>query len=138
MKSQLIAAVLVAVACVAGPALAQPAPVPDQVGPDDHEAGVPLTSAEAAGVWTLASGGRDQCHLTLGATHSVKADAGCREILPGPTGWQATRDGMALTDSGGKTILAFHRWSNSLFVSHRASGVDVQLRRGGPVAGGGH
>jgi hypothetical protein len=44
---------------------------------------------------------------------------------------------MALTDPGGKTILAFHRWSNSLFVSHRASGVDVQLRRGGPVPGGG-
>jgi hypothetical protein len=133
MKPLLIAAVLAA--CAAGPVLAQPAP--DQVGPDDHEAGVPLTSAEAAGVWTLASGGRDQCHLTLGAAHSVKADAGCREILPSPTGWQATRDGMALTDPGGKTILAFHRWSNSLFVSHRASGVDVQLRRGGPVPGGG-
>jgi hypothetical protein len=131
MKFLLIAAGL-ALASAAGPALAQ-----DQVGPDDHEAGVPLTSAEAAGVWTLASGGRDQCHLTLGATHSVKADAGCLEILPGPTAWQATRDGMALTDASGRTILAFHRWSNSLFVSHRASGVDVQLRRGGPVAGGG-
>jgi hypothetical protein len=137
MKPLLITAALAALACAAGPALAQPAPVPDQVGPDDHEAGVPLTPAEAAGVWTLASGGRDQCHLTLGAAHSVNADAGCREILPGPTGWQPTRDGMALTDAGGKTILAFHRWSNSLFVSHRASGVDVQLRRGGPVPGGG-
>jgi len=138
MKPLLIAAVLALAAT--GAANAQP-PVsqagPDQVGPDDHEAGVPLTPAEAAGVWTLASGGRDQCHLTLGAAHSVKADAGCREILPGPAGWQPTSDGMALTDSSGRTILAFHRWSNSLFVSHRASGVDVQLRRGGPVAGGG-
>ena len=50
----LIAAVLAA--CAVGPALAQ-----DQAGPDDHEAGVPLSPAEAAGVWTLASGGRDQC-----------------------------------------------------------------------------
>jgi len=131
----LIAAALAS--ALALPALAQPAPVPDQVGPDDHEAGVPLTPAEAAGVWTLASGGRDQCRLTLGAQHTVKADAGCREILPGPTGWRPTSDGMALTGASGQTILAFHRWSNSLFVSHRASGVDVQLRRGGSVPGGG-
>jgi hypothetical protein len=140
MRALLTAAVLAAFAAGTGAAtsaLAQPAPVPDQVGPDDHEAGVPLTPAEAAGVWTLATGGRDQCRLTLSPAHAVKADAGCREILPGPAGWQATRDGMELTDASGKTILAFHRWSNSLFVSHRSSGADVQLRRGGPVAGGG-
>jgi len=131
----LIAAALAS--ALALPALAQPAPLPDQVGHDDHEAGVPLAPAEAVGVWTLASGGRDQCRLTLGAQHTVQADAGCREILPGPTGWQPTSDGMALTGAGGKTILAFHRWSNSLFVSHRGTGVDVQLRRGGPVPGGG-
>jgi hypothetical protein len=29
-------------------------------------------------------------------------------------------------------VIAFNRWSNSLFVSHRASGADIQLRRGGP------
>ena len=28
--------------------------------------------------------------------------------------------------------MGFNRWSNSLFVAHRSSGVDVQLRRGSP------
>jgi hypothetical protein len=31
-------------------------------------------------------------------------------------------------------VLSFGRWSNSLFVSHQASGVDIQLQRGGPHA----
>jgi hypothetical protein len=29
-------------------------------------------------------------------------------------------------------LASFNRWSNSLFVSHRSGGVDVQLMRGGP------
>lgn len=98
----------------------------------DHEAGVPLTPAEAAGAWTVASQGRDLCVLTLGAAHTVKAPADCREALAGdPTGWQPTSDGMQLVGADGRQMLAFHRWSNSLFVSHRSSGFDVQLRRGG-------
>ena len=46
------------------------------------------------------------------------------------TGWAPTGDGMALTGSDGHVLIAFSRWSNSLFVSHRASGFDLQLRRG--------
>ncbi len=97
----------------------------------DNEAGVPLTPAEAAGAWTVASQGKDLCVLTLGAAHSVKAPSACDDALTGnPTGWQPTKDGMQLVSAGGQPMLAFHRWSNSLFVSHRTSGVDVQLRRG--------
>ena len=41
---------------------------------------------------------------------------------------------MRLVSADGAPLLSFNRWSNSLFVSHRSSGVDVQLRRGkGPV-----
>ena len=99
---------------------------------DDNEAGVPLTPAEAAGVWTVSSNGQDLCTLTLGAEHTVKAGRSCADALPGnPTAWQPTKDGMELVGANGQGGVAFHRWSNSLFVSHRSSGVDIQLRRGG-------
>jgi hypothetical protein len=97
----------------------------------DNEAGVPLTPTEAAGAWTVAAEGQDLCTLTLSAAHGVKAPFSCRDALAGnPTGWQATKDGMELVGANGQPMLAFHRWSNSLFVSHRSSGVDLQLRRG--------
>jgi hypothetical protein len=99
---------------------------------EDNEAGVPLTPAEAAGAWTVASQGQDLCVLTLGPEHTVKAPRTCSDALPGnPTTWQPTKDGMQLIGASGQPVLAFHRWSNSLFVSHRSSGVDIQLRRGG-------
>lgn len=99
---------------------------------EDNQAGVPLTPAEAAGVWTVASGGHDLCTLSLTAAHGVKAPATCGDVMTGsPTAWTATSDGMALNGPNGQLMLAFHRWSNSLFVSHRASGVDIQIRRGG-------
>jgi hypothetical protein len=98
---------------------------------EDNEAGVPLTPAEAAGAWTVSSGGKDLCVLTLGAGHTAKISQSCGDAIPaGPTAWAPTRDGMQLTDAQGQPVIAFHRWSNSLFVSHRASGVDIQLRRG--------
>jgi hypothetical protein len=97
---------------------------------EDHEAGVPLTPAEAAGAWSVSSNGQDLCVLTLDANHGVKAPHSCDDALPGrPTSWQATKDGVQLIGSG--QPLEFHRWSNSLFVSHRSSGVDIQLRRSG-------
>jgi hypothetical protein len=100
---------------------------------EDNEAGVPLKPAEAAGAWTIESGGHALCTLTLGASHTVKAPAACGDALPSsPTGWQPTSDGMQLVSAGGQPVIAFHRWSNSLFVSHRSSGVDIQLRRGAP------
>jgi hypothetical protein len=97
---------------------------------EDHEAGVPLTPAEAAGAWSVSSNGQDLCVLTLDANHGVKAPHSCDDALPGrPTSWQPTKDGVQLIGSG--QPVEFHRWSNSLFVSHRSSGVDIQLRRGG-------
>ena len=121
MKPLLIGAALAALSAAA-PALAE-----------DNEAGVPLTPAEAAGAWTVSTGGKDVCTITLTAGHGVKAGA-CNGLLPSPTAWQATADGMALTGAGGH--IGFHRWSNSLFVSRRDSGLDIQLRRGGPVPPG--
>jgi hypothetical protein len=117
--------------CLAGAALFATASLAVAVA-EDNEAGVPLTPKEAVGAWTVSSGGQDLCVLTLGAAHTVKAASSCGDVLPAaPTGWQPTSDGMQLTGPGGQAVLAFHRWSNSLFVSHRASGVDVQLRRNG-------
>jgi hypothetical protein len=123
MRATIIATALSAAALLAGAAAAQTG---------DNEAGVPLTPAEATGAWTVASQGKDLCVLTLGAAHSVKAPSSCNDPLgSNPTGWQPTKDGMQLTGANGQPVLAFHRWSNSLFVSHRSSGVDLQLRRSG-------
>ncbi|THD57765.1 AprI/Inh family metalloprotease inhibitor [Phenylobacterium sp.] len=98
----------------------------------DHEAGVPLNPSEAAGAWTVSSNGQDLCRVTLGADHAAKAEALCRDAIPGaPATWQATSDGVEFLGKDGHELIAFHRWSNSLFVSHRSSGEDLQLRRGG-------
>jgi hypothetical protein len=123
MKTLLIGASLAA-ALAAGPALAE-----------DNEAGVPLSPAEAAGAWTVSTHGHDVCTITLTAGHGARVGGSCGGLLPNdPTGWRATSDGMALTGAGGS--LDFHRWSNSLFVSSRDTGLDIQLRRGGPVPPG--
>jgi hypothetical protein len=98
----------------------------------DNQAGVPLDPAEAAGPWTLETGGHSVCTLTLGPDKSVKVVSACDPLLSAtPTGWEPTRDGMRLI-AGGQTVLGFGRWSNSLLVAHRSSGADVQLRRGVP------
>lgn len=124
MRASFIAAGVAAAGLLAGASLA--------LAQEDHEAGVPLAPAEAAGAWTVSSGGKDLCTLSMGAGHTVKATSTCGGLLPiAPTAWQPTADGMQLTGAGGQQVLAFHRWSNSLFVSHRTSGVDIQLRRGG-------
>ncbi len=102
----------------------------------DNEAGVPLSPSEAGGAWTLESGGRNLCIVTLGETrigpgYLVKAAADCDGVLPGhPVAWQPTAHGMQLVGADGKTVVGFSRWSNSLFVSHQSSGVDIQLKRG--------
>ena len=97
----------------------------------DNQAGVPLSPAEAAGGWTVETGGHSVCMITLTASHGATVGNGCGDVLPaGITGWAPTADGMALTGASGS--LPFNRWSNSLFVSQRGSGFDVQLMRGGP------
>jgi hypothetical protein len=99
----------------------------------DHEAGVPLTPTEAAGSWTVETGGHAICMIQLTAAHGAKVGDNCGDSLPaGVTGWSTTADGMALTGVDGQVLAPFNRWSNSLFVSHRSSGVDVQLMRGPP------
>jgi hypothetical protein len=101
----------------------------------DHEAGVPLVPAEAAGAWTVETGGHAICIIQLTSDHLAKPAQNCGDSLPaGVTGWTATADGMALTGQGGQVLAPFNRWSNSLFVSHRSSGVDVQLMRGTPAS----
>ena len=104
---------------------------------EDNEAGVTLSPSEAAGAWTLESGGRSICVLNLGTgkigsgAYRVQAPASCGDALPaGLAGWAPAPGGMNLVGADGQTLLGFGRWSNSLLVSHRSSGEDVQLRRG--------
>lgn len=127
MKSWLIAAGVVAVAASC---------IPNAAAGEDNQAGTPLAPAEAAGAWTIQSQGRDLCVLTLraekaAAGYAAQVPEACREILgAAPTAWRPTADGMQFVDPDGEALIGFNRWSNSLFVAHRASGVDVQLRRG--------
>jgi len=107
----------------------------------DHEAGVPLAPADAAGPWTVETGGHAVCVIKLSAAKAgnagfaLNAPADCAAALPASVaGWTPSGDGMALTGADGQVVLSFGRWSNSLFVSHQASGVDIQLQRGGPHA----
>jgi hypothetical protein len=102
----------------------------------DHEAGVPLSPAEAAGVWTVESDGHAICTVKLTADHGARVGTDCGGALPaGITGWTAIAGGMALTGAGGQ-VMTFNRWSNSLFVSRIGAGRDVQLMRGPPRSDG--
>jgi len=101
------------------------------------EPGAPLAPKDAAGAWTLESGGRSLCVLKLSdqkagkGGFAVQVPATCGDTLPAHViGWSPTSDGMTLIGPDGQALIAFNRWSDSLFVSHRSSGVDVQLRRG--------
>jgi hypothetical protein len=105
----------------------------------DNEAGAPLVPADAAGPWTLESSGHAICVVTLGsqkagaAGYAVKAPAACGGALPpNMAAWAPEGDGMKFVSADGERLMGFGRWSNSLFVAHRASGEDVQLKRGGP------
>jgi hypothetical protein len=106
----------------------------------DNEAGVPLSPGDAAGAWTLQSQGHAVCVVRLGARKApggfaLRLDPQCAGALPqGAAAWRPTADGMAMTGSDGSVLIAFGRWSNSLFVSHRSSGSDLQLKRGLPGA----
>ncbi|HEV7159257.1 MAG TPA: AprI/Inh family metalloprotease inhibitor [Caulobacteraceae bacterium] len=96
----------------------------------DNEAGVPLSPAEAAGIWSLESNGQTICRIALRADHAARAMEPCGVALSAPpTGWTASADGMRLMDANGGALLTLHRWSNSLFIAHMPGG-DLQLRRG--------
>lgn len=106
---------------IAGPTLAA-----------DAEAGVPLSPAEAVGGWALSTNGREVCTIRLGARHTVRVDTPCSGLLSTqPTSWAPTANGMKLVAADGQTVLAFDRWSNSLFVSVVGSPADIQMRRKG-------
>jgi hypothetical protein len=116
--------------CLAGPGLAA-----------DNEAGIPLTPAEAAGSWTVESAGHSVCVLRLGvkkvgaAGYAADVPSTCADALPpGVIAWAPAAGGMRLVGADGQPLIGFSRWSNSLFVSHRTSGVDIQLKRGAPSA----
>ena len=104
---------------------------------EDNQAGIPLAPADAAGPWTLQADGHAICTITLGKDkgangYGVKAPDTCGDALPpGVSAWEPTRDGMRFIGEDG-AAMAFGRWSNSLFVAHRSTGVDVQLKRGAP------
>jgi hypothetical protein len=106
----------------------------------DDQAGTPLAPADGAGSWTLESGGRAICVLNLGrekigaASFALTVPMACGDALPANlVGWAPAADGMSLVGASGRSVMGFDRWSNSLLVSHRSSGVDLQLRRGGPT-----
>ena len=114
--------------------------MPTHAMAEDNQAGIPLSPADAAGAWTIESDGAAVCTLTLTARKAGDGGfaldpGGCRSLLAGAAGWTPTSDGMAITGADGQVLIAFDRWSNSLLVSHRASGADLQLKRGGPEAG---
>jgi hypothetical protein len=103
------------------------------------QVGTPLAVSDAAAQgWTLETQGRAICKVSLSAhpagngVYSADVPVACGQTLPaGVAGWKPVTDGAALVDAQGQVLIDFNRWSNSLLVSHRSSGVDIQLRRGG-------
>lgn len=102
-----------------------------------EQAGVPLTPGEAAGSWTVASGGRWVCVVGFTRTrtalgYALRVPPACASVLPaGIAAWAPTPDGMSLIGADGGAI-DFDRWSNSLLVSRQDSGVDISISRGTP------
>jgi len=122
-----------ALALAAGAACAQ-----DMNAMAREQAGTPLAVSDAAAQgWTLETAGHSVCKVRLGAqavgngVYHADVPGDCGQTLPaGVAGWKPVTDGAALVDGQGQILIDFNRWSNSLLVSHRSSGVDIQLRRG--------
>jgi hypothetical protein len=138
MKSELLRTALVglglASALVGGQAAAQ-----DGLGGvHPEQANIPLKPADAAAQpWTLEQQGRSLCVIRLGDSKNssgafeVSVPPDCGGNLPaGIAAWRPVSDGAALVDADGRVLIDFNRWSNSLLVASRGSGVDLQLRRG--------
>jgi hypothetical protein len=119
-------------------ALGGSAAVGQSAPPSDPQAGTPLEPADAAGPWTLSSKGGAICTVTLqsrpdaGGIYGVTLPQNCQDAyaMGAVRAWKPTGDGMAFTGADGSTVVAFNRWSNSLLVSKRSSGSDLQLMRG--------
>jgi hypothetical protein len=126
MKRALFAAAMAA-AALAGAARAQPPPAA-------------ATPAGVADSWLVESHGQVLCALRLsnrktkGGFFGAEVPAECGGALPaGVAGWRPTADGVELVGAGGSTVIAFERWSESLFVSTGAGAPDLQLSRA-PIA----
>jgi len=138
----LAAALDIAAGSAATIALAQPAsPAHEDTG---AKTDTPLSPKDGAGKWTLSSKGGVVCYITLktarspGGGYLADIEQPCRDAYPlaGSTGWTPTADGVALVGPDGSPAVTFSRWSDSLLVSHRSSGVDLQLTRGAPPPAG--
>jgi hypothetical protein len=95
-----------------------------------------LEPGAVADAWLLQSHGRVVCRLTLSSRATKAGPYGaeipddCRAALPpGATGWKPAADGIALVGADGAVLVAFDRWSESLFVSTGAGAPDLQLSR---------
>jgi hypothetical protein len=133
-RSTLLSLSIIALAVSLGGAAA----VGQSAPPSDPQAGTPLEPADAAGPWTLSSKGGAICAVTLQSKpdargiYGVTVPQACQDAyaMSAVTAWKPTGDGMAFTGPDGSTVVAFNRWSNSLLVSKRSSGSDLQLMRG--------
>jgi len=92
-------------------------------------------AGDIADAWLLQAHGQVLCRLTLsgrashGGPYHANIPADCRSALPaGATGWKPTPDGIVLVAADGEVLVAFARWSESLFVSS-GPGPDLQLAR---------
>jgi hypothetical protein len=91
---------------------------------------------EIADAWQLQSHGHVVCRLTLsgrvtrGGHYGAEIPEACREALPpGAVGWKPVPDGIALVAADGAVLIAFERWSESLFVAGGPGAPDLQLAR---------
>lgn len=98
-----------------------------------------IRPGEIADAWLLQSHGKALCHLTLSGRatkagpYGADIPADCASALPaGASGWKPTPDGLALVGADGAVLIAFDRWSESLFVS-AGPGPDLQLARASPT-----
>jgi Protease inhibitor Inh len=130
MRVLLISVIAASALGAAAPALAQDA------GPNGY--GSPLKPSDAAAQpWLVESHGQTTCKLRLESAQTspgvYRVSAGdCGGALPtGVAGWKPDDSGLSLVDSQGQVVVKLNRWSNSLMVAPRASGVDLQLQRAG-------
>ena len=93
---------------------------------------------EIADAWVLQAHGHVLCRLTLSGRatkagpYGADIPADCQSALPaGAAGWKPTADGIVLVAADGAVLVAFDRWSESLFVSS-GPGPDLQLARASP------
>ena len=131
MRAPALVASLLATTLVAAPWRACAAP--------DDQPPAPLTSAEAAGPWTLESDGRPICELDLGRekiSHSgfaLTVPLACGDALPSNlVAWAPAPDGVRLVGWDDRALLGFSRLGDGRLVSHRGDGADLQLQRGDP------